>query len=79
MSTNTIIPTTRTISPFSSYNSDVVNKLTRMVTDHTNCIFSTHAIEVISDSTSSLDTVIVGLGQGFIDDVLIETTEEFFC
>ena len=74
----TTIPTQeRTVDPYSSYFSNVINRLTRTVSNNTNCLFSPHAIDVTSDFTSVLDTVIVGIGQCFCQDVLIEITEEF--
>ena len=68
---------TRRVDPFESYNSNIVNALTRMVSNDTNCLFSTHAIDVITDSTSPLDHVIVTPGQCFKDDVLVKVEEEF--
>lgn len=68
---------TRQIDPFSSYNSNIVNALTRMITNGENCIYSSHAIDVTLDSTSPLTTVVVGTGRCFKDDVIINIDEEF--
>ncbi len=74
----TTIPTQeRSIDPYSSYDSNIVNRITRMISNNTNCLFSAHAIEVSSDSTSPLSTIMVGTGQAMKDDVLIEITENF--
>jgi len=62
---------TRTVDPYSSYSSNIVNRLTRMITGDTNCLFSTHTIEVTTDSTDSY-VVRVGTGQCFKDDVIVE-------
>lgn len=67
----------RRVDPFESYNSNIVNSLTRMVSDDTNCLFSTHAIDVMADSTSPLDHVLVTTGQCFKDDVIVRIVDEF--
>jgi len=59
----------RSVDPYSSYNSDVVNKLTRMISDGNDCILYPNTINVVlNDSTS----VIVTEGNCIKDDVLIE-------
>ena len=66
---------TCTISPYSSYNSNIVNQLTRMITQGENCLHSSHAMDVAIDSTSPLTTLIVSTGQAYKDDVIVEFTE----
>jgi hypothetical protein len=61
----------RTVDPYASYHSNVVNKLTRMITTGLNCLFGTHSIEVTQASTTEIDC---SAGQCFKDDVLIQTT-----
>jgi len=61
---------TRAIDPYSSYNSDIVNRLTRLITRGKNCLHGTHAIDAYADSTSS-NTIIIIPGQCFKDDVII--------
>ena len=61
----------RTVDPFESYNSNVVNRLTRMVTHGENCLFSITDIDVTTDSTSS-DRLDIMSGQAFKDDVIVE-------
>jgi hypothetical protein len=63
-----------TISPYSEYNSNIINQLTRLVTRGVNCIDSLHAIDVVMDSTSSCT---VSSGQCYKDDVIIQITEDF--
>lgn len=67
----------RTIDPYSSYNSNVVNRLTRMVSTGLDCLYSTHAIDVTIDSTSPQTCLVVSSGQCFKDDVIIQVTEDF--
>lgn len=67
----------RTIDPYSSFNSNVVNELTRMITRGENCLHNIHTIDVIIDSTSPLDTLIVSSGQCYKDDVIIELTDSY--
>jgi hypothetical protein len=70
------VPTqVRTIDPFSSYNSNVVNKLTRIVTFNNDAIERINSCEVLLDSTAS-DYVIVSPGVIYKDDVLIEITNQ---
>ncbi len=75
MSSN--IPTqTRTIDPFSSYNSNIVNQLTRMITRNEDCISgSTSSLDVIIDSTNSDSGLILLTGIAYKDDVIIEVTQ----
>lgn len=67
---------TRTVDPFASYNSDTVNKLTRMVTGGENYLFSTRGIDVIADSTSPTDHVVATEGGAFIEDVWLQITAD---
>ena len=67
---------TRAVDPFASYNSDVVNRLTRMVTRGEDLLFSPGGMDVIADSTSPNDYVNVTIGSCFKDDIWIEITEE---
>jgi len=75
---NIIPPQTRTIDPYSSYNSNIVNQLTRMVSNNTNCFFGTHAMDVSIDTTNPTVGLIVSKGMCFKDDVIIEITDEFY-
>lgn len=67
---------TRAVDPFASYNSDIVNRLTRMVTNGEDLLFSPGGMDVIADSTSPNDFIIVTPGSCFKDDVWIEITAE---
>lgn len=64
------IPTqTRTIDPYASYNSDIANRLTRIITDGDDCLIYPSPIEV----TAATDTtVLVNAGKCVKDDVVIE-------
>ena len=69
----------RTIDPFSSYNSDVVNKFTRMLTFNNNVIEKVQSCDVsLIDSTSmdSTSMVVVSPGVIYKDDVWIEITTQ---
>lgn len=68
---------TRHIDPFSNYNSNTVNSLTKMITRGTDCLHSSHALDIISDSTSPTDNIIITTGEFFKDDVLISVDENF--
>jgi len=61
----------RIVDPYASYHSNVVNRLTRMITTGLNCLFGTHSIEVTQLSTTEVEC---SEGQCFKDDVLIQTT-----
>lgn len=72
------IPTqTRTVDPYSSYNSNVVNQLTRMITREQDCIDHLHAIDVVIDSAVPLTHFIVSSGQCYKDDVIVQVTADF--
>lgn len=73
-----IYPTqTRQIDPYSSYNSNVVNALTRMISRGANCLHGVHAIDVEIDPGTPLTQTIVKTGQCFKDDVLISIDSDF--
>jgi len=65
---------TCTVSPFDSYHSNVVNRLTRLVSNYENCIFSADKIDVslVPDSTSE---ILISSGSFFKDDVFITISE----
>ena len=65
----------RAIDPYASYNSNVVNILTRMITRGKNCLHGVHAIDVIIDATNSDTEITILPGECFKDDVLIQILE----
>lgn len=67
---------TRTIDPFAEYNSNVANRLTRMLTQNSNVILSKNSLALEVDSTSPLSVVVVKTGVAFKDDTLIEITAD---
>ena len=67
----------RSIDPYASYYSSVVNQIHRLVSRGVDCLHSTHAMDVIADSTSPLDVVVVTTGGLFKDDVYIENLSNF--
>lgn len=67
----------RSIDPYASYYSSVVNQIHRLVTRSVDCLHSPRAMDVIADSTSPLDTVVVTTGGLFKDDVYIENLSNF--
>jgi len=68
---------TRTIDPYSEYNSNVVNRLTRLASRGVDCLDHVHVMDVTSDSTSVLDHFVVTTGQCYKDDVIVEITSNF--
>jgi len=72
---NIIPQQTRTIDPYSSYNSNVVNQLTRIASRGVDCISGTHSIDVSVDSTSTTG-LIISEGICYKDDVIIEVTDQ---
>jgi len=66
----------RAIDSYASYNSNVVNRLTRMITRGKNCLHGTHAIDVYLNPAEPLTQVIVSEGEAFKDDVLIAITQD---
>jgi len=76
---STIYPNcTRAIDPYSSYNSNVVNILHRMVTRGENILHSgANGLDIISDSTSPSTSLILTPGICYIDDVMNQITDDF--
>lgn len=68
---------TRVVDPFASFNSDTVNKLTRMITQGNDGLTTTTGLDVIPDSTSPTTTVVVTPGSVYMDDVLITINSDF--
>ncbi len=66
----------RTVDPYASYNSNVVNNLTGIVTRGSNVLDYYNSLQVISDSTAPLTQVTVLTGTVYKDDMLIEITAE---
>jgi hypothetical protein len=72
------IPTqVRTVDPFASYNSNIVNKLTRMVGKGDRGLLYENAMDVTIDSTDSDSYVVVKPGIAIHDEMLIHFTSEF--
>jgi hypothetical protein len=67
----------RSIDPYSEYNSNVVSRLARMITRGNDSIHSPNAIDVIIDSTSPLDYLVITTGTFFKDDMIISIDENF--
>ncbi len=66
------IPTptqTRTVDPYASYNSNVVNGLTKMISNGLDCVVASNPINV---TRASATTLTVSAGYCIKDDVLIE-------
>jgi hypothetical protein len=64
----------RTVDPYSEYNSNVVNRLTRIVTSGRNCLRNLPALQVTRVDES---TVQISTGMCFKDDVVIEIENVF--
>jgi len=64
----------RTVDPYSSYYSNIVNRLTRIISRGVDCLHSTHACDVALDATSPLTIVTMGSGEVFKDDVFLQFT-----
>jgi hypothetical protein len=62
----------RAVDPYASYNSNIVNQLTGIVTRGSNALDYENSLQVIADSTSSTDHVEVLTGIIYKDDMLIE-------
>ena len=60
---------TRSVDPYSSYNSDIVNKLTRIISDGNNILLMPSPIDV---SQVDLTNITVLEGKAIMQDVLIE-------
>jgi hypothetical protein len=66
----------RSIDPFASYNSNVVNRLTNMVTRGYRGLPTIYDLAVTIDTTSPNNTVVISTGWCLKDDVLLEIQEE---
>jgi hypothetical protein len=66
----------RTIDPFAEYNSNVANKLTRMLSKNDNVLMSANSLQLTQDSTSPLTVAVVQTGYAIKDDVLIEISAD---
>ncbi len=69
---NPIPVQTRSVDPYSSYDSDIVNQLTRMISVTNDCIVFPNAIDVVINDTTS---VIATEGNCIKDDVYIEISD----
>ena len=67
----------RTVDPYASYNSNVVNQLTGIVTRGSDGLDICNSLQVVPDTTSALDHVAVLPGIIYKDDMLIEVTSQF--
>lgn len=65
----------RAVDPFASYNSDTVNKLTRIINLGEDCLENARACDVVLDSTST-SKVVVKPGVVYKDDVWIDITTQ---
>jgi len=75
---NGIYPSqTRSVDPYASYHSNVVNRLTRMISRGVDCLHSPASMEVEIDSTSPLTHVVVSKGEVFKDDVYFIIDDDF--
>lgn len=72
-----ILEQSRAVDPYASYNSDIVNKLTGIVTRGSDALDYYNSLQVIPDSTSALDHVEVLPGIIYKDDMLIEITSPY--
>jgi hypothetical protein len=66
----------RAVDPFASYNSNTVNRLTRMITRGIDGLANYNSLQVTSDSTSPLSAVVLSDGVIFKDDVLLTMTAD---
>jgi len=73
---STIPSQERVVDPFASYNSNVVNRITEIVTHNTEGMLTINSLPVTQDLISPNDTVIVGTGYAVKDDVLIKITSD---
>lgn len=73
---STIPSQERVVDPFASYSSNVVNRLTEIVTHNEEGLLTVNGMQVISDSSASNTSVIVKPGYAVKDDVLIKITAE---
>ena len=77
MATNIYPVQERTIDPYASYNSDCANRLTRMVSNGSNCIFGPNSLQISKDLTYPATHLVLEPGKCFKDDVLITITNQF--
>lgn len=61
----------RSVDPYASYNSDVVNKLTRIISNGNNCLLEVDPINVTI--VTGGQSIVVSSGKSIVQDVLIET------
>jgi hypothetical protein len=73
---NTTPTQERVVDPFASYGSNVVNRLTQIVTHDSEGMLTVPSLQVEQDSTSPNNSVVVLPGYVIKDDVLIRITEE---
>ena len=73
---STIPSQERVVDPFASYNSNVVNKISEIVTHNEEGMLTVNSMQVSLDTTSPTTTVIVEPGYAVKDDVLIKITEQ---
>ena len=67
----------RAVDPFASYNSNVINELTRIITNGTNCLYGASDLQLTKNITIP-DTVLdLSIGRCFKDDVMIEISSTF--
>lgn len=66
----------RTIDPFAEYNSNVANRITRMLSGNENVLMSVNSLALTQDTTSPLNVAVVQTGTVFKDDVFIEVTAD---
>lgn len=69
-----IIDQTRTVDPYSGYNSNVVNRLTRTITRNNDCIHNKQSLDITALSATELS---LSAGICFKDDVLISVDSAF--
>jgi hypothetical protein len=66
----------RAVDPYASYNSNVVNQLTGIVTRGNDVLDNYNSLQVVTDTTSSLDHVLLLPGIIYKDDILINITSQ---
>lgn len=66
----------RVVDPFASYNSNIVNKISEVVSHGTNGMLTVPSLGVARDVISPTTTVVVAPGYVIKDDVLIKVTAE---
>ncbi len=67
----------RAVDPFASYNSNVVSRLTRVLTRNINCIHQQTDFDVTLNTTFPTTQLDIAPGILFISDILIEVTAPF--